>query len=557
MDRKRGEYTFIPGADTVKVAGKGEKAALEELELLFHPYAPRRIQDFWEMFHPEVAGFLRGLLAGSPEEAAAFTSPAEPVQPPEPPSRIAAVAVGTPEVLAAPPAPLIRVPSRTPPLAAVQDLKKQVQGVFADWLAEDRGAEAVIGGEYDDQIQEMVVGLCRDIQPKHLLASVAMGEGCTTADQVTRSAMTSQAIGSQMALNEVELFLLAKSAISQALSRTGYRSIMSIKSSLLVNEYSPSLGKKLCQYYRDMENFLAGQRVDGKVADLITKSKFIYLNGDMSGLEDQTLALGIADAFMALKNASRKSIEILHILPQRLRQILSMGMEPLIASAEKLLQETCYNQYRQSLHAHLSGGDHCDFFQISPSQRGLLIFDVSGHEERASRYRDLLVRFLDQLPGREDPAYMVTETNRFALRFPFPEDLFVSMFYGVIEAQRDRFIYANAGHHAPYLVRQDRVMQLPEKGGLTLNVEDVAYQNEEIPLCSKDCLVFYTDGLTESVLRKGEKELFGKKRLEDSLLRQQIYKRKTKDSVRLILSAVRDEGFEVEDDVTVQVYRHV
>ena len=98
-------------------------------------------------------------------------------------------------------------------------------------------------------------------------------------------------------------------------------------------------------------------------------------------------------------------------------------------------------------------------------------------------------------------------------------------------------------------------------GGTALGLLDsIASPTAEFPLDPGDALVFYTDGLTEAVNEKaseGRKELFGHRRLEDAIASRQIGALKAKRAVESILAAVRDQGFQIEDDITVQVYRHV
>jgi hypothetical protein len=126
-------------------------------------------------------------------------------------------------------------------------------------------------------------------------------------------------------------------------------------------------------------------------------------------LDDRALALGISDAFLTLKNAGKMTIEI---LPARLREILPCRKQDAVASAEQLLREACYNEFRQSIDTSLSGGDHCDFFPLGHDRRGLIIFDVSGHEARASRIRDELVEMFDEIQDRTKPARVMETLNR-------------------------------------------------------------------------------------------------------------------------------------------------
>ena len=259
----------------------------------------------------------------------------------------------------------------------------------------------MIKGEHDEQIRESVVNVCREVDPKHLLLGQSLSDGNSKVEQTRNEALISQAFGSHLRFEDSELFNMAKSSVMHSISRTGYEQIAKIKEHLLLNGPSASLEMKVSQYYKDGVYFLAMKEGDEASANLIMNSKYIYMSKPAGLLDDRALALGISDAFMTLKNAGKMTIEILEILPKRLRSILPHRKHDSIASAEQLLREACYNEFRQSIDTSLSGGDHCDFFPLGNDRQGLIIFDVSGHEERASRIRDELVDFFDNIQDRK------------------------------------------------------------------------------------------------------------------------------------------------------------
>jgi len=130
-------------------------------------------------------------------------------------------------------------------------------------------------------------------------------------------------------------------------------------------------------------------------------------------------------------------------------------------------------------------------------------------------------------------------------------DVFVTMFYAVLDGATGRLVYANAGHCPPRLVGADgRVRRIEPTGGLALAVlGDIAYREESLTLAPGETVVLYTDGVTEAT--NGDEEMFGEDRLAEVLAAT------ASGSSRAIVAAVlaqvdafREPG-QRGDDVTV------
>jgi sigma-B regulation protein RsbU (phosphoserine phosphatase) len=75
---------------------------------------------------------------------------------------------------------------------------------------------------------------------------------------------------------------------------------------------------------------------------------------------------------------------------------------------------------------------------------------------------------------------------------------FISLFYGIIDANKKTITYCNCGHEPPALYRKGRFTDL-NRGGLVLGVLPGAeYQSETVQLKDDDYLLFYTDGLIDA-----------------------------------------------------------
>jgi sigma-B regulation protein RsbU (phosphoserine phosphatase) len=96
--------------------------------------------------------------------------------------------------------------------------------------------------------------------------------------------------------------------------------------------------------------------------------------------------------------------------------------------------------------------------------------------------------------------------------------MFVTVFYGVLDAPAMAFSYVNAGHNPPLLVRGDppEVRTLGEGRCIALGVvPEVSIPGADLVLEPGDLLVMYTDGVTEAFNPHDEE--FGEGRLVEYL----------------------------------------
>ena len=127
---------------------------------------------------------------------------------------------------------------------------------------------------------------------------------------------------------------------------------------------------------------------------------------------------------------------------------------------------------------------------------------------------------LRSLAGAHDsPAETLGRVNRQI--FPdIKEDMFISLFYAVIEGDDGTVKFARAGHDPALLYRaEERSVELIKPPGLALGIDegDVferVTKVQEIRMHPGDCLLFHTDGVKEAMNAAGEE--FGMDRLRDA-----------------------------------------
>lgn len=158
-------------------------------------------------------------------------------------------------------------------------------------------------------------------------------------------------------------------------------------------------------------------------------------------------------------------------------------------------------------------GDFYDFIELPDGQIGLVMADVSGHGVPAAFFMAVARTSLRDVAAQyTDPGICLAHTND-ALCAQNPMDLFVTVFYCVLDPASGLLRYANGGHNPPYLRRADgSVETLDGAGALVLGVmPQVAFPNHSVTLRPGDRVVLYTDGVTEAC--NGSDEAYGAERL--------------------------------------------
>jgi phosphoserine phosphatase RsbU/P len=163
------------------------------------------------------------------------------------------------------------------------------------------------------------------------------------------------------------------------------------------------------------------------------------------------------------------------------------------------------------------GGDFYDYIELPTGEIGLVIADVSGHGVPAAFFMAVArTNLREQAVHHIDPGECLAHTND-ALCAQNPLDLFVTVFYCVLDPKTGALRYANGGHNPPYVRRAaGSVETLSGAGGLVLGaLPGAKYLTHTVQLLSGDRLVLYTDGVTEAF--NPTEELYGTRRLTDEV----------------------------------------
>jgi sigma-B regulation protein RsbU (phosphoserine phosphatase) len=179
------------------------------------------------------------------------------------------------------------------------------------------------------------------------------------------------------------------------------------------------------------------------------------------------------------------------------------------------------------------GGDFYDFIPLPretpqaeqperdghalPGRMGLVVADVADKGVPAALFMALsrtLVRTM-AIDGRA-PALAIARANDLILA-DARSDLFVTLFYAILQPQAGEVVYVNAGHMPPLLVRagEGTTTELRTPGMALGVLDSFEFEEHRVTLDPGDILVLYTDGVTEA--SNPRREMFGRDQLAHTL----------------------------------------
>ena len=146
------------------------------------------------------------------------------------------------------------------------------------------------------------------------------------------------------------------------------------------------------------------------------------------------------------------------------------------------------------------GGDFYDFFLIDEDHLALVIADVSGKGIPAALFMMMSKIMLQNytLTGMK-PGEVLEKVNNQICRSN-KEEMFVTVWLGVLDLSSGMITAANAGHEYPMLKQPDGEFELVrDPHGLVIGgMEDLHYKEYEMKMEPGSTLFVYTDGIAEA-----------------------------------------------------------
>ena len=179
--------------------------------------------------------------------------------------------------------------------------------------------------------------------------------------------------------------------------------------------------------------------------------------------------------------------------------------------------DTAYSGDAVMTPAREMAGDFYDYFTLPDGRLGLVIADVSGKGVAAAFFMAITRTVMRAAAQEIEDAGSCMRSVNDRISSENPHDLFVTLFYGILDPSTGRLTYANAGHNAPFLIRNSgEVETVPLTGGVAVGVlPALDYDEKSVDLEIGDTLFLYTDGISEAMNLRGE--TFDEHRLESVL----------------------------------------
>ena len=246
-----------------------------------------------------------------------------------------------------------------------------------------------------------------------------------------------------------------------------------------------------------------------KLADTVTNTDEIgQLAADIDLMEEQIHDY-VNDLMSVTAEKERISTEL--DLANRIQTSMLPSIFPAFPDHEEFDIHASMNPAKEV------GGDFYDFFFIDDKRLCMVIADVSGKGVPAALFMMGSKILLQNLAlVKRGPAEVLDAANNQICRNEH-EDMFVTVWIGILDVTTGKLTAANAGHEYPALKHGDGSFELvKDKHGLVVGVmEGVPYTEYEIQLEPGDKLFVYTDGVPEAT--NAEEELFGTDRMIDAL----------------------------------------
>ena len=210
--------------------------------------------------------------------------------------------------------------------------------------------------------------------------------------------------------------------------------------------------------------------------------------------------------------------------------------------------------YGEVIPAKEVGGDLFDFY-IRDHKMLFCIGDVSGKGVPASLVmamtRSSFRSFTSYL---DNPATIVTQMNNSLSGEGNEQNMFITLFLGVLDLETGLLRYCNAGHNSPFIIYDLGFKVLDCKANLPLGIlAGFAFEEQETQLAAGDTLFLYTDGLNEA--ENVEHAQFGEDRIGERLaVSGERSPEEIIDDMREAVKAFAGEA-EQSDDLTMMAIR--
>ncbi len=201
-------------------------------------------------------------------------------------------------------------------------------------------------------------------------------------------------------------------------------------------------------------------------------------------------------------------------------------------------------------------GDFYDFFLIDDDHLGIVIADVSGKGIPASLFMMMAKIIISNNAQVGDSPHNVLERANARICRNNDENMFVTVWFGILTISTGHVIASNAGHEYPAFQKEDGTYELyHDRHGFVLGgMEGARYKDYEFDMKPGQTIFLYSDGVPDATT--AENERFGPERMVEALNKRP--EADPRDLVHYMLRTVDDFDGDVPqfDDITMVALRY-
>jgi sigma-B regulation protein RsbU (phosphoserine phosphatase) len=150
-------------------------------------------------------------------------------------------------------------------------------------------------------------------------------------------------------------------------------------------------------------------------------------------------------------------------------------------------------------------GDYYDWVEIFDDQIGIIVADAVGKGVPAALLMAFLRASLRSCVQIGYAPHIALSKVSNLLWDSVEEHQFITSIYGILDSTNKTFVFSNAGHNPPLLIKPDGEYRFVEYGDLPLGMFlDTRYHQHFIRFERGQVMVLYTDGITEAANEAGE-----------------------------------------------------